>query len=138
MTLAIPAPAVATSAPAASVTPRLSPALVNGNRIHIECKEWCVTDHVAENERHLEDVAHAGALTDLVVPGGEPGYRLLAHARLGADLFAPEAQDRAPFVVIDDGSEGFHLTPKQAGQFADSLVVFAEEIRALARAARRL
>jgi len=123
--------------PASSVTPRIVPALVNGNRVHIECLPWCTTDHVAENERHLEDVAHAGALTDLVVPGGEPGYRLLAHARVGADLFAPEVQDRAPFVVIDDGSEGFHLAPTEAEVFADRLMAFAEQVRALARIARR-
>jgi hypothetical protein len=135
MTLATPESPVAVQ-PAVSPALRIVPALVNGNRVHIECRDWCTTDHVAENERHLEDIAHAGALADLVVPGGEPGYRLLAHARLGADPFAPEAQDRAPFVVIDDGSEGFHLTPPQAAQFADRLEAFAEQIRDLARTAR--
>jgi hypothetical protein len=92
-----------------------------------------VTDHVAENERHLEDIAHAGAMADLVVPGGEPGYRLLAHTRLGADLFAPTVEERKSFVVIDDGSEAHHLTEGQSMQFADRLVAFAEEVRALAR-----
>jgi hypothetical protein len=125
------------AAPAASVTPRLVPALVNGQQVYIPCPtSWCVTDHVAENERHLEDIAHCGALTDLVVPG-EPGYRLLAHARLGADLFAPESEQQAPFVVIDDRSEMFHLSPDEADVFADRLTAFAEQVRALARIARR-
>lgn len=133
MTTVVPAQ---TLSPAASVTPRLVPALVNGNRVHIPCLPWCVSDHVADNERHLEDIAHCGALTDLVVPG-EPGYRLLAHARLGADLFAPEPEQQAPFVVIDDGSEMFHLSPDEADVFADRLIAFAEQVRALARVARR-
>lgn len=135
MTLATPevVGAVAPISPA----PRIVPALVNGRPVYIECRPWCTTDHVAENERHLEDVAHSGALTDLVVPGGEPGYRLLAHARLGADLFAPEPEEQVPFVVIDDGSEGFHLTPAEAGVFAERLMAFAGEVRALARIAGR-
>lgn len=114
---------------------RLVPALVGGHRIWIEHPDWCVMDHVAENERHLEDVAHSGSMTDLVVPGGEPAYRLLAHVRLGADFFAPRAEDRGPFVVIDDESEGHHLTPAQADEFAVRLITFAEAVRALARVA---
>lgn len=136
MTTVVPEQAIVPVAPV-SLDPRIVPALVNGQRVYIECQSWCVTDHVAENERHLEDVAHSGALADLVVPGGEPGYRLLAHARLGADLFAPTPKEQAPFVVIDDGSEAFHLSPGEADVFADGLVAFAEKVRALALVARR-
>lgn len=123
------------AAPASSVTPRIVPAMVNGQQIHIPCPSWCVTDHVAENERHLEDIAHCGALTDLVVPGGEPALRLLGHVRLGADLFAPEPEERRTVVVFDDRSEMFHLLPDEADVFADGLVAFAEKVRALARVA---
>ncbi|WP_405888826.1 hypothetical protein OG762_36730 [Streptomyces sp. NBC_01136] len=130
MTVATPEPAVAVQA--VSPAPRIVPALVNGQQVYIPCATWCITDHVAENERRLEDVAHVGPSSDLVVPGGEPGYRLLADARLGADLFAPVLEERAPFVVIDDGSEGFHLTPQQAWQFVERLTAFAEQVRALA------
>ncbi|MEV6547962.1 hypothetical protein AB0M57_04540 [Streptomyces sp. NPDC051597] len=114
---------------------RLVPALIHGQRVHLECPIWCVTDHVAENERHLEDVAHAGPLTDLAVPGGDPFYRLLAHARLGLDNYAPRPEDRVPVVVIDDGSEGHHLSPGEADEFADRLIAFAVTVRALARVA---
>lgn len=123
-----------TPAPAEAAL-RLVPALVHGQRVYVECPSWCVSDHVAENERHLEDIAHAGPMADLVVPGGGPGYQLLVHARLGADLFAPRADDRATFVVIDDGAEGFQLTPQEADVFADRLLAFAMSVRALGRAA---
>ncbi|MEU1071892.1 MULTISPECIES: hypothetical protein [unclassified Streptomyces] len=121
--------------PSLSPGVRLVPALVHGQRVWLECESWCVLDHVAENERHLEDVAHAGPMTDLVVPGGEPDYRLLAHACLWSDNFAPRPEDRVPVVVIDDGSEGHHLSPGEAEEFADRLIAFAVAVRALGRAA---
>lgn len=117
----------------AEPTVRLAPALVHGHLIHIPCESWCVTDHVAENEGFLEDVSHSGAMVDLVVPGGEPSYRLLAHARLSVDPFAPREEDRAPFVVIDDGSEGFQLSSEEADVFADRLEAFARRVRVLGR-----
>jgi hypothetical protein len=133
---------MATVVPEQTMTPapadpalRLVPALVHGQRVYVECPSWCESDHVAENERHLEDIAHAGAMTDLVVPGDGPGYQLLVHARLGADLFAPRVEDRVPFVIIDDGAEGFQLTPREADVFADRLLAFAMSVRALGRAA---
>nr|WP_189764671.1 hypothetical protein [Streptomyces xanthochromogenes] len=79
-------------------------------------------------------MSHSGAMVDLVVPGGEPSYRLLVHARLSVDPFAPREEDRAPFVVIDDGSEDFRLSPSQADVFADRLIAFAQQVRALGRA----
>ena len=110
---------------------RLRPALIDGRRVHLDCPLWCVDDHVAENERHLEDVTHSGAMTDLVVPGG-PGYRLLAHARLGSDPFASTPADRGPYVVVDDQSEPFILSPAEALVLADRLESFAARVRDLA------
>lgn len=133
MSLEQAAPIEQPSVSPAESTARLSPALVHGQPVWLQCPVWCVTDHVAENEVFLEDVAHSGVMVDLVVPGGEPSYRLLAHARLGADSFVPRAEDRAPFVVIDDGSEGFQLSPAEAEVFADRLVAFAVQVRALGR-----
>ncbi|MFE4857329.1 DUF6907 domain-containing protein [Streptomyces sp. NPDC056670] len=115
---------------------RLSPALIHGQPVWLPCESWCITDHIAENEGFLEDVSHSGAMVDLVVPGGEPSYRLLAHARLSVDPFAPREEDRAPFVVIDDGSEDFRLSPGQADVFADRLEAFARRMRALGRTIR--
>lgn len=115
-------------------TGRLSPALVNGQRVTVECPNWCVTDHVAENERHLEDVAHRGAPADLVVPGGEPELQLLAFARLGAYSFG---EDGRPFVVVGNDSEAVaELTAEQAEVFADRLERFAASVRSQARTAR--
>ncbi|MFF2475114.1 DUF6907 domain-containing protein [Streptomyces sp. NPDC058066] len=106
---------------------------MNGRQIFIECPSWCVTDHVAANERHLEDIEHAGEMTDLVIPGG-PGYRLLAHARLGWNPYGDDA-DRGPYVVVDDASEPFVVTPAEASVFADWLEAFAAQLRHLAVAA---
>lgn len=115
--------------------PHLRPALVNDRRVLVECPSWCTMDHVAENERHLEDIEHAGELSAIVIPGGEPGYRLLAHIRLSADLFATDPADRLPVVVVDDGSEGFRLTPPQARQYAARLIAHAEQVQMLAQQA---
>jgi hypothetical protein len=138
MTLAIPAPAVATSAPAASVTPRISPALVNGQRVWLECPSWCTEDHVAANERHLEDVCHGSRAADLIVPRQDGSARLMLLTRLIAGDYGSD-EDREPLVTVDvDDVQGMYLSPKEADDFADGLVAFAEEIRALARTARGL
>lgn len=110
---------------------RLSPALVNGQRVTIECPSWCITDHVAENERHLEDVAHKGAPADLIIPGVVPELQMLAYARLGTYPFGDGGQ---PFVVVGNDSEAVaELTPEQAGVFADRLERLAAMVRAYAR-----
>jgi hypothetical protein len=140
MTTVLPAQ---TSAPAASVTPpvspatRLRPALVNGSPIHLACPSWCTEDHVAANQRHLEDVAHTGENVDLVVPGGRPSVRLLADIHLSADPFAPTAEGWATVVVVDDDSDMFQLSAEEAESFADHLEAQAREIRGLAAVARR-
>jgi hypothetical protein len=108
---------------------------VNGRRIHVECEPWCVTDHLVESVRFLEDLEHAGEMTDLVVPGG-PGYRLLAHARLGSDPFGDDESTRGPYIVVDDQSEPFVLTPAEADGLADRLEMFAQRMRVLAIQAR--
>ncbi|WP_428956178.1 DUF6907 domain-containing protein [Streptomyces sp. cg35] len=115
--------------------PRLRPALVNGQRVHLECPAWCTADHMIESVRFLEDLEHAGEMTDLVIPGG-PGYRLLAHARLGSDPFGDDAATRSPYVVVDDGSEPFVMSPAEAAVFADRLEVFAQQVRGLGRDAQ--
>ncbi|WP_434092550.1 DUF6907 domain-containing protein [Streptomyces griseorubiginosus] len=84
---------VATSAPIApeaSVTPppRLRPALVNGSPCYVECPPWCSEDHVAANERHLEDVCHTSGAVDLVAPrqGGAAHLLLLTRLIAGSGL----------------------------------------------------
>jgi hypothetical protein len=125
---------LAQTAAAAPVSePRIVPALVNGRQVFIECPSWCVTDHVMEDERHLEDIEHSGEMTDLVIPGG-PGYRLLAHARLGFDPYGDDAS-RGPYVVVDAASEPFVVSPADAAVFAGRLDAFAERVRSLARSA---
>ncbi|WP_432190179.1 DUF6907 domain-containing protein [Streptomyces sp. Tue6028] len=102
--------------------------------MYVECPTWCSTDHVAENVRLLEDLSHSGEAADLAIPGG-PGYRLLAHARLGLDPFTEDVSERQPYVLVDNQSEPFVLRPVEAEVFADRLEVFAARVRALARSA---
>lgn len=125
-------------APATSVTPppRLRPALVNGQRIHVECPPWCTEDHVAANERHLEDILHTSGCSDLMAPRqGGPAQLLLLTRLIASDSGSPE--DREPLVTVDvDDVNGMYLAPAEAEVFADRLVAFAEQVRRLAAVAR--
>lgn len=129
MSTTVPVALTPTIAPPLSSANRLVPALVNGRRIHIECPVWCSLDHVAENMRFLEDVEHAGGLVDLMVPRMGDVTELLADARIGVD------SSGCPFVVVDDGSESFTMRPEQAEHFADDLILFAMQVRTMARTA---
>lgn len=109
---------------------RMRPASVSGQLIYIECESWCVTDHVLDEVRHLEDLEHAGKVTDLAIPGG-PGYQLLVHARLGWDPFG-DRHDCSPYVLVEDESESFRLSSAEAMVLADHLEVFVQQVRNLA------
>lgn len=124
------------SASAASVTPGFRPALVNGQRIFLQCPAWCIEDHVAENARHLEDVCHSSAAVDLMSPRDNGPARLLAYARVISGDYGSD-EDRRPQVTVDfDDIHGMYLHARDADEFADNLITFALEVRALARTAR--
>ncbi|KPC79524.1 DUF6907 domain-containing protein [Streptomyces sp. NRRL S-4] len=114
--------------------PRLRPATVGGNPIHIECPAWCTSDHV---EGFLVDVFHTGEPVDLVAPTLDGPPQPLLHARLHADTFGTDVPRQAPHIVVDDESQLFAMTPAQALEFADDLVAFAAQVRALAEQAGR-
>lgn len=126
------------STPATSTTPppRLRPALVNGQRIHVECPSWCTEDHVATNERYLEDVYHGSRVADLVAPRlGSVPQLLLMTRLIAGDGGSEEA--RRPLVTVDvDDVNGMYLEPDEADAFAASLIAFAEQVRSLAQVAR--
>ncbi|MGW5530237.1 DUF6907 domain-containing protein [Streptomyces xanthochromogenes] len=117
--------------------PRLVPALVDGKRIWVECPEWCTLDHVAENDKYLDDLYHAGEMADLNVPRfNEDGPLLLGFARLGIDSYSTKPEYRVPFIVLDEGAgtgDAAYMRPEQAEEFADGLVAFAEQVRKMAR-----
>jgi hypothetical protein len=115
---------------------RLSPALIKGTRIYVECPDWCTVDHVDENANHVEDVWHAGDYADLEASRINGRSDLVAFARIGVDPQSNDPDMRNPFVVVDDGGEGFYMTPEQADQFAANLDAFADRIRAMARTAK--
>ena len=117
---------------------RISPALVNGQRVWLECPSWCTEDHVAANERHLEDVCHTSGAADLMAPRqGGPAQLLLLTRLIAGSGSSPD--DRQPLVTVDvDDVNGMYLEPTAADEFADNLMAFAEQVRALARTARGL
>ncbi|MFB7555318.1 DUF6907 domain-containing protein [Streptomyces brevispora] len=117
--------------------PRLRPAVVGGKPIHIECADWCDLDHVYESQGHLVDVYHSGVSVDLMGPRMGEVPQPLLHARLHADTFGTDTARQAPYIVVDDESDDFHMTPAQALEFADDLVAFADKVRALAAQAGR-
>jgi len=114
---------------------RLVPAVVGGHQIHIECPAWCTVDHVAYAEGFLEDVWHCGGQADLYAPRIGKTPDLALYARLGLDPFDSDPARRKSFITVDDGSEGFYMTPEQAVHFAENLDAFAEQIRGVARTA---
>ena len=122
------------SAPNVTPTPRLRPALVNGQRCWVECPSYCVVDHVLENERFLVDVAHASAAVDLVVPRQNGSLQLLASARvLMSDRRGPEDD---PMVAVDfEDVQSLYLSPAEVEAAADRVAAFEAQLRALGRVA---
>ncbi|WP_326739115.1 DUF6907 domain-containing protein [Streptomyces sp. NBC_01022] len=115
---------------------RLSPALVDGVRVWVECPAWCIEDHVAANQKFLADVDHGGEMVDLVVPDVDGEVQLLGHVRLSAEPGSSRPELRRPHLLVEDGS-GFtvFVTLEDASDFADGLVTAAERMRAMVRAA---
>lgn len=116
----------------ATPLPRLVPAKVDGNLVHIECPEWCTYDHAAGAELFLEDVYHSSDSVSLMVPRMGGQAEPLVHVRINADTFGTVPEHVTPHIVIDDETGGSYMTPDQADELADSLVAFADEVRALA------
>lgn len=112
--------------------PRITPALVNGQRIFLECPVWCTEDHVAANERFLEDVCHSSAAVDLMSPRQDGPAKLLAYARVIAG-HSGSVEDRPQVTVDFDDIQGMYLQAQDADEFADSLIVFAQRVRTMAR-----
>lgn len=136
MNTVVPEQAVVPASAPTDPQPRLVPALVDGRQIWIECPDWCVLDHVAANDRFLEDVYHSGEMIDLEVPRFNVDPMLLAFVRLGLDSFGSKPELKVPFLVLEDGAgtgEGAYMRPEQAAEFADGLETFARQVRALAR-----
>lgn len=122
--------------PRDALPPHIRPALVNGHPCYVECPSWCTEDHVAANERHLEDVCHTSGAADLMAPRQDGSACLMLLTRLLAGNGASSA-DRQPLVTVDvDDVNGMYLEPDAADEFADSLVAFAERVRGLADVAR--
>lgn len=142
MTLAIPAPDVATPASAASVTPRFVPASIGRpgrvQTVHLACEPWCVLDHLADRQVAVEDVSHRGAPDHTQVPTmGDDSYSAFEiYAQLYSDPASADPRMRVAAVVVTDGSTDAYQTPDMADETADELIAFAMRMKALARTAR--
>lgn len=120
---------------------RLVPAMVNGQRIHIECPTTiCVTDHVAANERHLDDVQHLGPTEELAAPQAliwpsvDQPHSFLS-VRIGLDPSSSNPALSRPHLIVDDEREMLFMDARQAEDFADDLILFAIQVRTMARTA---
>ncbi|MFI9598895.1 DUF6907 domain-containing protein [Streptomyces sp. NPDC052043] len=124
--------------PAPLTDRHIVPAVVDGQTVYLECPTWCTIDHVRDSQKFLVDVWHSGAFADLEAPRRNGTPSLLAYARLGLDSFSEDDDMRRPFIFVEDGSSGedSYMDAEHAEQFADNLVAFARNIRAMASAMR--
>lgn len=121
MTVAIPSPS----------GERLVPASVRGRIVHVSCPDWCVVDHAAADEHHLEDVSHLGEQLSMTAPVGLTGSEDVLVAHVSQWPFSGETH---PYLALDATGCGefSELTKVQALAFADQLVAHAAQLRALA------
>jgi hypothetical protein len=93
---------------------------------------------VAERVVAVEDVSHRGPVGHVEVPTmGDDSYSVFeVYSQLYSDPISEDPRMRVAAVVVTDGSNDAYMTPDMADVFADSLVAFAEQARAMARVAR--
>ncbi|MEU1088918.1 hypothetical protein ABZ401_19145 [Streptomyces sp. NPDC005892] len=130
------APILSAPLPQQQPAPIVRPALVNGIRILLECPSWCITDHVAANERHLADVDHSGEMVDVTMTDVDGTPQLLGWFRLSVEPGSSRPELRRPHLLVEDG-DGFTamVALEDADALADSLAAAAVRVRAMARAA---
>lgn len=136
MTLATPRP------PVASPAPRLVAALIGRlphvQTVFVSCPAWCSEPHGSEPEIAVEDITHYSNMARMRVPTLlSDAVHSELYCRVTSDPVSDDPRMRAAHVAYGDGSgEDAYLTPDMADEVADSLVAFADQVRALARTAR--
>ncbi|MFF7982319.1 DUF6907 domain-containing protein [Streptomyces sp. NPDC007901] len=118
----------------------LVPAVVDGVQVPVACPAtWCKQDHTGEDAtKHLDDVDHSSTHIDLTIPNVRTGEdTLFGYVHLGQDVYSPDEFMRTPHLRFENGGGEETTTSLDQGlEFADRLVQFADEIRALVRTAR--
>ncbi|MFE6891989.1 DUF6907 domain-containing protein [Streptomyces sp. NPDC057694] len=108
---------------------------MNGQRCAVYCPSFCVTDHVAENERHLVDVTHESTVLDLLVPRQDGSVQLLATARVMASDAGSE-DERRPIIAVDfEDVDSLYLLPSEVDAVAERVAAFEGWLRALGKVA---
>ncbi|WP_030409720.1 DUF6907 domain-containing protein [Streptomyces albus] len=107
----------------------LSPVLVGGVRVYVECPEWC-EGHEGDSPTFLQDLSHYSE--QIALRGPREGAEWLMLADLRADAFGT---DTDPRVVVNAGGDVVDMRPAQALKWADQVTAFADKIRGLARIA---
>lgn len=129
--------AVTPTIPAVAVRPgyRLVPALVGrstepGTIVYVECPDWCTVDHVASRNVFLEDINHEGERAALQLPSD---YSAPAPVEVYLSQW-PASQDEKGLtrLAVDVDYEVSTYGRTAALAFADQLVAFAANVRALA------
>lgn len=143
VTPTVPAPSAAASVTLPpSPAPRLVPASIGRlGRVQtawVPCPDWCVVDHAVDRQVAVEDVSHRGAVDFVQVStmGGTLYSVFELYCQLHSDPASDDPRMRVASVVVTDGSNDAYQTPDMADEFADSLIAFAQHVRALARTAR--
>jgi hypothetical protein len=99
-----------------------------------------VTDHVAANERHLEDVLHSGRVEELNAPANliwpslSKAHTFLS-VNLGTDPSSSNPALRRAYLIAEDEREMLYMDPRQAEEFAESAIAFGFKVLAMARLA---
>ncbi|WP_329308374.1 DUF6907 domain-containing protein [Streptomyces microflavus] len=137
MTVAHDAPISSVPTPTQVAPFRLSPALVDGVKIWVECPNFCVEDHVASSVKHLADLDHGGEMVDVTLTDLDGEVQLLAHVQVSCEPGSSNPELRKPHLYVADGGGFDAFVPLDgADAFADGLVAVAQKVRAMVRAAR--
>lgn len=149
MTTLLPEQAsVCAPAPAASVTPgvspgfRLVPARIGTWRSSqlawIECPAWCSESHTDSPSR-FEDISHYGDPQSVLVPSflGDTAAHYSWWARIESDPAASDERMRVAHLIVgDDSTFEARVTNDMADKLADDLIAFAMQVKEMACAAR--
>ncbi|MFK4797823.1 DUF6907 domain-containing protein [Streptomyces sp. MPA0124] len=126
-----------TLAAAVAVRPgyRLVPALIGrstepGTIVYVECPDWCTVDHVASRNVFLEDINHEGERAALQLPSD---YSAPAPVEVYLSQWPASKDDKGlTRLAVDVDYEVSTYGRTAALAFADQLVAFAANVRALA------
>ncbi|AEM87064.1 DUF6907 domain-containing protein [Streptomyces violaceusniger] len=113
-----------------SDAPTLSPALVQGQTIYIECPDYCQADHMAEDIAFIGDIDHGTMPVVLAVPTYSGEVEKVLDARLMTVDHSGECRTVFALDGMGDG-ESAELDGTQALAFLDQYMAHGEKLKSL-------